>query len=124
MKEEEIEEELKKNRYMTIQQRTSIGIHKDLSRGRINQLIDLVKQNLLSIETAAQCAKMTVVMNFDCNEKKIINNSQTRTGMRHHNCRIPVPLAYKLIYYYNEINILRSNYKLNNSAFLLFHNPI
>ena len=24
------------------------------------QLIDLVKQNLLSIETAAQCAKMTV----------------------------------------------------------------
>lgn len=35
-----------------------------------------------------------------------------------------VPLAYKLIYYCNWINILRSNYKLNNSAFLLFHNPI
>ena len=41
---EEIEEELKKNR----------------EQGRINQLIDLVMQNLLPIETAAQCAKMTL----------------------------------------------------------------
>ena len=49
---EEIEEELKKNREQAIQQ--------GLEQGRINQLIDLVKQNLLSIETAAQCAKMTV----------------------------------------------------------------
>lgn len=40
----EIEEELKKNR----------------EQGRINQLIDLVMQNLLPIETAAQCAKMTL----------------------------------------------------------------
>lgn len=41
---EEIEEELKKNR----------------EQGRINQLIDLVMQNLLPIETAAQCAKMAL----------------------------------------------------------------
>ena len=41
---EEIEEELKKNR----------------EQGRINQLIDLVMQNLLPIETAAQCAKITL----------------------------------------------------------------
>lgn len=41
---EEIEEELKKNR----------------EQGRINQLIDLVMQNLLPIETAAQCTKMTL----------------------------------------------------------------
>ena len=41
---EEIEEELKKNR----------------EQGRINQLIDLVMQNLLPIETAAQCANMTL----------------------------------------------------------------
>ena len=40
----QIEEELKKNR----------------EQGRINQLIDLVMQNLLPIETAAQCAKMTL----------------------------------------------------------------
>lgn len=45
---EEIEEELKKNREQGIEQ------------GRISQLIDLVKQNLLPIETAAQCAKMTL----------------------------------------------------------------
>lgn len=41
---EEIEEELNKNH----------------EQGRINQLIDLVMQNLLPIETAAQCAKMTL----------------------------------------------------------------
>ena len=45
---EEIEEELKKNHEQGIEQ------------GRINQLIDLVMQNLLPIETAAQCAKMTL----------------------------------------------------------------
>ena len=113
---EEIEEELKKNREQAIQQ--------GLEQGRINQLIDLVKQNLLSIETAAQCAKMTV------NEFQIVLKKTkqltiaNRDGNAALQCRIPVPLAYKLIYYYNEINILRSNYKLNNSAFLLFHNPI
>ena len=53
---EEIEEELKKNREQAIQQ----GLEQGLEQGRINQLIDLVTQNLLSIETAAQCAKMTV----------------------------------------------------------------
>ena len=45
---EEIEEELNKNHEQGIEQ------------GRINQLIDLVMQNLLPIETAAQCAKMTL----------------------------------------------------------------
>ena len=45
---EEIEEELKKNHEQGIEQ------------GRINQLIDLVMQNLLPIETAAQCANMTL----------------------------------------------------------------
>ena len=45
---EEIEEELNKNHERGIEQ------------GRINQLIDLVMQNLLPIETAAQCAKMTL----------------------------------------------------------------
>ena len=59
---EEIEEELKKNREQAIQQ--------GLEQGRINQLIDLVKQNLLSIETAAQCAKMTV------DEFQIVLNKQ------------------------------------------------
>ena len=49
---EEIEEELKKNRDKAIQE--------GLEQGRINQLIDLVMQNLLPIETAAQCAKMTL----------------------------------------------------------------
>ncbi len=49
---EEIEEELKKNREQAIQQ--------GIEQGRISQLIDLVKQNLLPIETAAQCAKMTL----------------------------------------------------------------
>ena len=36
----------------------------------------------------------------------------------------PVPLAYKLIYYGNGIIYCDPNYKLHNSAFLLFHNPI
>ena len=49
---EEIEEALKKNRDKAIQE--------GLEQGRINQLIDLVMQNLLPIETAAQCAKMTL----------------------------------------------------------------
>ena len=49
---EEIEEELKKSRDKAIQE--------GLEQGRINQLIDLVMQNLLPIETAAQCAKMTL----------------------------------------------------------------
>ena len=45
---EEIEEELKKNHEQGIEQ------------GRINQLIDLVMQDLLPIEAAAQSAKMTL----------------------------------------------------------------
>lgn len=49
---EEIEEELKKNREQ--------GLEQGIEQGRINQLIDLVMQNLLPIETAAQCAKMTL----------------------------------------------------------------
>ena len=49
---EEIEEELKKNHEQ--------GIEQGIEQGRINQLIDLVMQNLLPIETAAQCAKMTL----------------------------------------------------------------
>ena len=49
---EEIEEEIKKNRDKAIQE--------GLEQGRINQLIDLVMQNLLPIETAAQCANMTL----------------------------------------------------------------
>ena len=53
---EEIEEELKKNRDKAIQE----GLEQGLEQGRINQLIDLVMQNLLPIETAAQCAKMTL----------------------------------------------------------------
>ena len=53
---EEIEEELKKNRDKAIQE----GLAQGLEQGRINQLIDLVMQNLLPIETAAQCAKMTL----------------------------------------------------------------
>ena len=53
---EEIEEELKKNRDKAIQE----GLAQGLEQGRINQLIDLVMQNLLPIETAAQCANMTL----------------------------------------------------------------
>ena len=53
---EEIEEELKKSRDKAIQE----GLAQGLEQGRINQLIDLVMQNLLPIETAAQCAKMTL----------------------------------------------------------------
>ena len=49
---EEIEEELKKKREQ--------GLEQGIEQGRINQLIDLVMQNLLPIETAAQCAKMTL----------------------------------------------------------------
>ncbi len=49
---EEIEEELKKNREQ--------GLEQGIEQGRINQLIDLVMQNLLPIETAAQCANMTL----------------------------------------------------------------
>ena len=49
---EEIEEELKKNHEQ--------GIQQGIEQGRINQLIDLVMQNLLPIETAAQCANMTL----------------------------------------------------------------
>ena len=36
------------------------GLEQGIEQGRINQLIDLVMQNLLPIETAAQCAKMTL----------------------------------------------------------------
>ncbi len=65
---EEIEEELKKNREQAIQQGLAQGLQQGIkqgveqgvNRGRIEQLIDLVKQNLLPIETAAQCAKMTL----------------------------------------------------------------
>ena len=83
---EEIEEELKKNREQAIQQ--------GLEQGRINQLIDLVKQNLLSIETAAQCAKMTV------NEFQIVLKKTkqltiaNRDGNAALQCRIfPSPVA-------------------------------
>ena len=73
---EEIEEELKKSRDKAIQeglaqgleqgieqgieQGLQQGIEQGIEQGRINQLIDLVMQNLLPIETAAQCAKMTL----------------------------------------------------------------
>ena len=61
---EEIEEELKKSRDKAIQeglaQGLAQGLEQGLEQGRINQLIDLVMQNLLPIETAAQCAKMTL----------------------------------------------------------------
>ena len=61
---EEIEEELKKNRDKAIQegleQGLEQGLQQGIEQGRINQLIDLVMQNLLPIETAAQCAKMTL----------------------------------------------------------------
>ena len=57
---EEIEEELKKNRDKAIQEGLAQGLAQGLEQGRINQLIDLVMQNLLPIETAAQCAKMTL----------------------------------------------------------------
>mgnify|MGYP007008549273 FL=1 len=65
---EEIEEELKKNRDKAIQeglaqgleQGLQQGIEQGIEQGRINQLIDLVMQNLLPIETAAQCANMTL----------------------------------------------------------------
>ena len=61
---EEIEEELKKNRDKAIpqglEQGLQQGIEQGIEQGRINQLIDLVMQNLLPIETAAQCAKMTL----------------------------------------------------------------
>ena len=65
---EEIEEELKKNRDKAIQegleqvleQGLQQGIEQGIEQGRINQLIDLVMQNFLPIETAAQCAKMTL----------------------------------------------------------------
>lgn len=73
---EEIEEELKKSRDKAIQeglaqgleqgieqgieQGLKQGIEQGIEQGRINQLIDLVMQNLLPIETAAQCAKMTL----------------------------------------------------------------
>ena len=49
---EEIEEELKQTREQ--------GLEQGIEQGRINQLIDLVMQNLLPIETAAQCANMTL----------------------------------------------------------------
>ena len=52
LKKEEIEEELKKN--------SEQGLEQGIEQGRINQLIDLVMQNLLPIETAAQCANMTL----------------------------------------------------------------
>ena len=73
---EEIEEELKKSRDKAIQeglaqglaqgleqgleQGIEQGLEQGIEQGRINQLIDLVMQNLLPIETAAQCAKMTL----------------------------------------------------------------
>ena len=61
---EEIEEELKKSRDKAIQEGLAQGLEQGLEQGieqgRINQLIDLVMQNLLPIETAAQCAKMTL----------------------------------------------------------------
>ena len=61
---EEIEEELKKNRDKAIQegleQGLEQGLQQGIEQGRINQLIDLVMQNLMPIETAAQCAKMTL----------------------------------------------------------------
>ena len=77
---EEIEEELKKSRDKAIQeglaqgleqgleqgieqgieQGLQQGIEQGIEQGRINQLIDLVMQNLLPIETAAQCANMTL----------------------------------------------------------------
>ena len=61
---EEIEEELKKSRDKAIQEGLAQGLEQGLQQGieqgRINQLIDLVMQNLLPIETAAQCAKMTL----------------------------------------------------------------
>ena len=65
---EEIEEELNKNHEQGIEQGLEQGIEQGIEQGleqgieqgRINQLIDLVMQNLLPIETAAQCAKMTL----------------------------------------------------------------
>ena len=57
---EEIEEELKKNRDKAIQEGLEQGLQQGIEQGRINQLIDLVMQNLLPIETAAQCSKMTL----------------------------------------------------------------
>lgn len=57
---EEIEEGLKKNRDKAIQEGLEQGLQQGIEQGRINQLIDLVMQNLLPIETAAQCAKMTL----------------------------------------------------------------
>ena len=85
---EEIEEELKKSRDKAIQeglaqglaqgleqgieQGLEQGIEQGIEQGRINQLIDLVMQNLLPIETAAQCAKMTLdefKVAMDKNEK-------------------------------------------------------
>ena len=67
---EEIEEELKKNHEQGIEQ------------GRINQLIDLVMQNLLPIETAAQCANMTLdefkVANGE--KGKLISNSSQKNS--------------------------------------------
>ena len=43
-----------------IEQGIEQGLEQGIEQGRINQLIDLVMQNLLPIETAAQCAKMTL----------------------------------------------------------------
>ena len=70
-------------------------------------------------------------MNFRFNKKEPINATtgqlypfKKASQRDRYTGYFTVPLAYKLIYYCNWINILRSNYKLNNSAFLLFHNPI
>ena len=52
---EEIEEELKKSHDQGIGQ----GIQQGIEQGRLAQLIDLVNAQLLPLETAAQCAKMT-----------------------------------------------------------------
>ena len=43
-----------------VEQGIEQGLEQGIEQGRINQLIDLVMQNLLPIETAAQCAKMTL----------------------------------------------------------------
>ena len=58
--EQGIEQGLEQGIEQGIEQGLEQGIEQGIEQGRINQLIDLVMQNLLPIETAAQCAKMTL----------------------------------------------------------------
>lgn len=70
------------------------------------QTIDLVKQNLLSIETAAQCAKMTV------NEFQIVlkkQNSQQQpigTGMRHYSAAFSRPQWLRFYLHFFTVPLL------------------